>query len=121
LIEAAHAILRSSHPLARWGKKLLARKSQVKLVVAAIARKLTVAVWYLMMGRWTPLEEVDDLLSRKVGKIISAVGKEALEKLGATRKAIRQRTFESLKSGRTYVLDPDKKFCCSRPLASTSS
>jgi len=38
-------------PLARWGKKLLASKGSVNLAVAAIARKLTVAVWYLMMGR----------------------------------------------------------------------
>ena len=60
LIEGAQAILRCSKtPLAQWGKKLLARKGQINLVVAAIARKLTVAVWYLLMGRWTPLEEID--------------------------------------------------------------
>lgn len=54
LIEGAQAILRSGKsPLARWGKKLLAAKGSVNLAVAAIARKLTVAVWYLMMGRWT--------------------------------------------------------------------
>jgi hypothetical protein len=39
---------------------LLRRKSEVKLVIAAIARKLAVAVWYLMTGRWTPLEEIDN-------------------------------------------------------------
>jgi hypothetical protein len=51
LIEAAQASLRCSKtPLARWGKKLLARKGQINLAVA---------VWYLMMGRWTTLEEID--------------------------------------------------------------
>jgi len=36
LIEAAQSILRSSQtPLAQWGKRLLARKSSVNLVVAA--------------------------------------------------------------------------------------
>ena len=40
-------------PLGKWGKKLLARKGSLNLAVAAVARKLTVAIWYLMMGRWT--------------------------------------------------------------------
>ncbi len=32
-----------------------AARGSVNLGVAAIARKLTVAIWYLMMGRWTTL------------------------------------------------------------------
>jgi len=110
LIEAAQAILRSRHDLAKWGKKLLARKSSLNLAVAAVARKLTVAIWYLMMGRWTPLEEIDDLLSRKVGKIISQVGAPALKKLGKTRKDLRNQMEATLKTGRVYQLDPNKKF-----------
>ncbi len=110
LIEAAQAILRSRHDLAKWGKKLLARKGSLNLAVAAVARKLTVAIWYLMMGRWTPLEEIDDLLSRKIGKIISQVGAPALEKLGKTRKDLRHELEATLKTGRVYQLDPNKKF-----------
>ena len=110
LIEAAQAILRSRHDLAKWGKKLLARKSSLNLAVAAVARKLTVAIWYLMMGRWKPLEEIDDLLSRKVGKIISQVGAPALKKLGKTRKELRKQMEATLKTGRVYQLDPNKKF-----------
>jgi transposase len=111
LIEAAQAILRSSQtPLAQWGKKLLARKGQINLVVAAIARKLTVAVWYLMMGRWTPLEEVDPRLRLKIGKILSQVGAAGFKRLGKTRKAFRQEVFDSLQRGRLYVLDPNTKF-----------
>ena len=111
LIEAAHAILRSSHtPLAKWGKKLLARKGQVNLAVAAIARKLTVAVWYLLMGHWTPLEEIDDRLALKVGKMIHSVGPQALQRLGKTRKTYREEVYQKLKTGRVYVLDPNKKF-----------
>src|SRR6058998_3898344 len=109
LIESAHAILRSEHSLAKWGKKLLAKKGSLKLAVAAMARKLVVAVWYLMMGRWTPLEEIDVRVTRKVGKIITNVGPEGLKTLGKTRKALRQETYESLKAG-AYVLDPTKKF-----------
>ena len=110
LIESAHAIQRSQHPLAKWGRKLLARKGSVNLVVAAIARKLTVAIWYLMMGRWTPLQEIDERLALKVGKVIGEIGSQALKQLGTTRKDLRQQTYEALKTGRIYLLDPNKKF-----------
>ena len=109
LIEAAQAILRCSKtPLARWGKKLLARKGALNLVVAAIARKLAVAVWYLMKGRWTSLEEIDARLSIKVGKIIGQVGDRGLKKLGKARRAYREEIYQSLQRGRAYVLDPHK-------------
>jgi len=39
LVEGAQAILRTSNsPLAQWGRKLLGRKGEIKLVVAAVAR-----------------------------------------------------------------------------------
>jgi transposase len=111
LIEGAQAILRCSKtPLAQWGKKLLARKGQVNLVVAAMARKLTVAAWYLMKGQWTQLEEIDQRLEIKVGKMIGSVGQPALKKLGKTRKTYRQEAYQNLKNGRSYVLDPEKKY-----------
>jgi len=110
LIEAAQAILRSKEPVAKWGKKLMARKSSMKLAVAAIARKLTVAIWYLLKGRWTPLEELDERLILKVGKVISHVGTKALKATGQTRKTVREQTYHALRQGRVYNLDPDKKF-----------
>ena len=118
LIEGAQAILRSGkNPLARWGKKLLATKGSLNLAVAAIARKLTVAVWYLMMGRWTALEELDASLRLKVGKMIRSVGQPGLKALGKTRKAYREEICQRLKTGREYVLDPNKKFVA-KPAAS---
>ena len=118
LIEAAHAILRCSKtPLALWGRKLLGRKGQLNLAVAAVARKLTVAIWYLMMGRWTALEEIDEPLAIKVGKILSSVGPQGLERLGQTRQSLREATCEKLKAGKVYVLDPNKKFTPSAPTA----
>lgn len=110
LIESAHAILRSQHPLAQWGKKLLARKGELKLVVAAVARKLTVAIWYLLKGRWTPVEEIDERLALKVGKILTQVGPAGLKQLGKTRPAYRAEIYQTLKTGRVYALAPDKKF-----------
>jgi transposase len=111
LMEGAQAILRCSQtPLARWGKKLLAAKGSVNLAVAAIARKLTVALWYLMMGRWTALEEIDARLLRKVSYLIGSVGQPGLKALGKTRQAYREEICQQLKSGRVYVLDPNKKY-----------
>jgi transposase len=109
LIEGAQAILRCGQTsLARWGKKLLAAKGSVNLAVAAIARKLTVAIWYLMRGRWTTLEEIDARLVIKVGKMIGSVGDAGLRSLGRTRKAYREEIYQRLKTGRVYVLAPQK-------------
>src|ERR1051325_4269189 len=104
LIEAAHSILRSREPVARWGKRLMARKGSLKLAVAALARKLAVSVWYLMMGRWSQLEEVDQRLSIKVCKIVSQVRPEAIQQSGSSAKALRQKTKELMQAGRGYVL-----------------
>jgi transposase len=110
LIQAAQAILRSGHPLAQWGKKLWARKGARNLAAAAVARKLTVAIWYLMMGQWTAVEEIDGRLSQKIGTIISHLGKETLQRLGKKRAALRQQAVRTLTSGRIYVLDPNKVY-----------
>jgi transposase len=111
LVEGAQAILRcSKNPLAKWGKQLLRRKSAVNLTVCAMARKLAVAVWYLMMGRWTTVEEIEASLRLKIGKMISQVGSAGLKQLDKTRKAFREEIFHALKTGKAYVLDPDKKF-----------
>jgi transposase len=110
LIQAAQSILRSSHPLAQWGKKLWARKGARQLAVAAVARKLTVAVWYLMMGQWTAVEEIDGRLNQKLGTIISHLGKETLQQPGKKRAALRQQAVETLTSGRIYVLNPNKMY-----------
>lgn len=110
LVEAGHAILRSKHPMAQWGKKLLARKGELRLVVAALARKLLISVWYLLMGKWDELKELPKALVGKLGKIISRIGKEGLENLGKTRKSLREEMAKSLRSGRIYHLDPERKF-----------
>ena len=111
LIEGAQAILRSAKTdLAKWGKKLLARKSKINIAVAAVARKLTVAAWYALMGRITPAHEIEPRVAIKLSKIITAVGKEALAQLGQTRKTLRQKTYDTLQNGRLYVLDPTKVY-----------
>ena len=86
------------------------RTWKTPLAVAAIARKLTVAVWYLMMGRWSALEELDARLLRKVSSMISAVGQPALKALGKSRKLYREEISQRLKNGFPYVLDPHKTY-----------
>jgi len=110
LVQSAQAILRSKDPLAQWGKRLAARKSSSKLAVAAVARRLAVAVWYLMRGQWSRLQEIDQRLAIKVSQIISRLGTEALKKTGKTRQAFRDETYQTLKAGRIYELDPNKQF-----------
>ncbi len=117
LIEAAQSILRcSSNPLAQWGRKLLARKGSRNLAVAAVARKLTVAIWYLMQGRWTALEEIDEALSRKISTMIGHVGTQALKTLGKVRSDFRKEICESLKKGAVilgqtvYTRHPDGRW-----------
>ena len=68
------------------------------------------ALWYLMMGRWTTLEEMDARLLRKVSSMISSVGQPGLKALGKIRQTDREEICQRLKSGRSYVLDPNKKF-----------
>lgn len=63
-----------------------------------------------MMGRWTPLEEIDERLALKVGKIITNVGIKGLKQLGKTRKLLREQIYDSLRTERIYALDPNKKF-----------
>lgn len=110
LIESAHSILRSKHPLAKWGKQLMARKGSKNLAVAAIARKLVVAVWYLMKGKESPVEELTPSMSLKLGKIISQLSPEGIQTLGPTRKALRAQVTDRLLKAKTYLLDPNKTF-----------
>jgi transposase len=119
LIQAAQALLSSREPVAAWGKRLMARKGSRALAVSAVARKLLVAVWYLMMGRWTPLEQVDGRLTQKIGCIISGIGSKAIKELGIDRNQLRAAAVETLKNGRIYVLDPNKKFEVHQPVPCT--
>ena len=112
LIEGAQAILRNSNtPLARWGKKLRAAKGNLNLAVAAVARKLAVAIWYLMMGRWTALEQLDASLLRKVSSMIGSVGEAGFKALGKTRKLYREEICQRLKTGRDLCPGPQQKVC----------
>lgn len=84
LIQAAQAIMRSRNnsgeKLKKWGMALYFRKER-NVVVAAIARKLTVAVWYTLKGYLPEIVKVDNDIQRKLKKIaeeLKLVGVKAL-------------------------------------------
>lgn len=110
LIESAQSVLRSHHPLAAWGKRLLARKGSKNIAVAAIARKLVVAVWYVMNGKESPVEELTPLMGQKLGKIITQLGPEGILALAPTRKELRKQVIQSLLEGKSYLLDSSKVY-----------
>jgi transposase len=88
LIQAAHVALRqTSHPLHSWAWKLCLRKSHKNVAVAAVARKLTVSIWYCLRGLLTPLAQVDPTLEAKIGKIATALGQKVIHLLGHPSKA----------------------------------
>jgi len=110
VIESAQSILRSRDPLARWGKKLLARKGSLNLVVAAVARKLVVAVWYLMNGRYSSLQTIDLGLKAKLGKILAHIEDAHLQIASLTRRSCREQMHQTLLHGRVYQLEPPRRF-----------
>lgn len=88
LVQAAHSILIHRHsPLHRWGWALCLRRNK-KVAVVAIARKLTVACWYLLQGRFNSLEEIDQILHAKIHKLATAVGRKSIMALGYSSVAV---------------------------------
>jgi len=82
LIQSAqNALTQRSSPLHRWGWKLLVKKHR-HLAAAAVARKLTVSIWHLLMGHFTPLVEAGEHLRTKLLKLATLLGKEALRAMG---------------------------------------
>ncbi|HKB92219.1 MAG TPA: hypothetical protein VKC60_17010, partial [Opitutaceae bacterium] len=72
--------------LHRWGWKLCLRKTNKNIAVAAIARKLTVSIWYLLRGLFAPLEQIDDTLRVKLVKLATAIGIKTIKDLGYPSK-----------------------------------
>ncbi|MEY4006299.1 MAG: hypothetical protein RLZZ221_2395, partial [Verrucomicrobiota bacterium] len=67
--------------------KLCLRKGHRNIAVTAVARKLTVSIWYLLKGLFRPLASVDDSLKVKLTKLATAIGLPAIRELGFKSKA----------------------------------
>lgn len=84
---AQNALSQKTSPLHTWGWKLCLRKSTKKIAVIAIARKLTVSIWYLLRGLFTPLQQIDETLAVKLSKLATTIGRKTLRDLGYSSKA----------------------------------
>ena len=95
LVQAAHVALRQPHhPLHPWAWKLCLRKSHKNVAVAAVARKLTVSIWYCLRGLFQPLEKNNASLELKIGRIATVLGQKTITLLGFESKAafVKQKT-----------------------------
>jgi transposase len=86
LIQSAqNALNQKTSALHKWGWKLVIKKHR-NLASAAVARKLTVSIWYLLKGFFTPLAEVSDSLKIKLGKIATCIGLSELKNQGFKKR-----------------------------------
>lgn len=88
LVQSAHAVLRAGAktPLGKWGWKLFARKGNRNVAVGAIARKLAVQVWHLLMGNPPRELEGEKTLGYKLYRLAVDLGKETRAELGMPGK-----------------------------------
>jgi transposase len=88
LVQGAHAVLRMGKetPLGKWGWKLFARKGQRNIAVAAVARKMLVQVWHLLIGNPPEGIETDKSLTTKLKKLAVALGKNLRAELSLPPK-----------------------------------
>lgn len=84
---AQNALNQRSSPLHTWGWKLCLRKGHKNVAITAIARKLTVSIWYMLRGLFTPLTQVDASLRVKLAKIATTIGVVKIRHLGYKSKA----------------------------------
>lgn len=98
LVQSAHnALSQKASPLRCWGWKLLVRKNR-QMAVAAVARKLAVAIWHLLKGHYSQMLEASEHLIVKLYKIATVIGKEALKEMGfANRSEFIDQQIELLK------------------------
>lgn len=82
LIQSAHnALIQRDSPWHKWGWKLLVKKHRNQ-AAAAVARKITVSIWHLLMGHFTPLVEATEHLRVKLLRLATVLGKDSVKSLG---------------------------------------
>ena len=86
LIQSGKKLLEVNNPLQKWGLAVAARRGRNKAAVA-VARKLCVAVWHVLMGHVIGALERLDTLETKLSKFATEIGPVALRALGFDNKA----------------------------------
>jgi transposase len=100
LIQASKRLLTTHNPLQKWGLAVALRRG-VNKAAAAVARKLTVAVWHVLKGHWNRALDENTTLITKLAKLATELGVATLKQLGYEGKsAFQQQKLEVL---RTYA------------------
>lgn len=85
LVQAAKKLLQVDNPLQKWGLAVAARRGRNKACVA-VARKLCVAIWHLLMGHPIGTLEPVHRLTTKLGKLATELGLNEIKALGYQSK-----------------------------------
>lgn len=98
LIQASKRLLTTVNPLQKWGLSVALRRGQNK-AAAAVARKLTVAVWHVLRGHWNQALEENTTLLTKLTKLATDLGVSTLQELGyASKAAFQEQKLEVLRT-----------------------
>ena len=90
ITQGAQAVLRMGRQtkLGQWGWKLFARKGQRNIAVAAVARKMVVQVWHLLMGNPPTGLDQNQSLQAKLRKVAVTLGAKLRVELGLPSKLL---------------------------------
>ena len=84
LTQGAQAVLRegSKTAIGKWGMALMMRKGNRNIAVAAIARKMAMQVWHLLMGNKAEWLEPSKSRATKFTKLLGTIGRKTRKTLG---------------------------------------
>ena len=85
LVQAAKRLLQVENPLRKWGLALALRRGRNKAAVA-LARKLAVAAWHVLMGHRIGAIDSEERLQSKIFKLATELGIPAIRSLGFDSK-----------------------------------
>ena len=77
-VEAAQSAMRTDSGLTKWARHLLAQGKEWNVAMVALARKLAVLCWHVLMDHPVPSREGQAFTSRKLALLASRAGKEAI-------------------------------------------
>ena len=89
LVEAAQSAMRKSNgdAASRWARRKAASGKHRNVAACALARKLAVRAWHILMGHPAPDRECERPFRLKLAKLAAAAGRERLAALGFRKPA----------------------------------
>lgn len=81
-VEAAQSAMRTDNAMTKWARHLLAEGKKWNPVMVALARKLAVLCWHILMGHPTPSRERESATRSKLIRLAWLAGKECVKSSG---------------------------------------